>query len=294
MAEESDCGILLEINNIFVSAFNHGFDARTYCGSRRSSSPRDKCGPGPPNPAGSMQLRLAEVQRLLYRFITSPNGVEKGLAVENDVPKNGIGALITEDDRMNAVDRVGIYADMYFYRLLDAIRVDFSATVEILGNAHFHNLITSCLVACPPSRPSITDASRNLAEFVQHSAWCDEFPFSRDVILVDRALLEVFLAADAVAISFDELRAVPPSAWASLRFRAHPASRVLECEWRRKGDLFAHLSDRAVWRRTTPSVIGCLAISNGSLSDSSEAGLSSKTCVNRYPADLEIERCRRR
>jgi uncharacterized protein len=30
VAEESDCGILLDINNIFVNAFNHGFDANTY------------------------------------------------------------------------------------------------------------------------------------------------------------------------------------------------------------------------------------------------------------------------
>lgn len=30
VAEQSDCGILLDINNVFVSAFNHGFDARTY------------------------------------------------------------------------------------------------------------------------------------------------------------------------------------------------------------------------------------------------------------------------
>ncbi len=30
VAEEADCGILLDINNIFVSAFNHGFDAHAY------------------------------------------------------------------------------------------------------------------------------------------------------------------------------------------------------------------------------------------------------------------------
>ena len=30
VTEESDCGILLDINNVFVNAFNHGFDARTY------------------------------------------------------------------------------------------------------------------------------------------------------------------------------------------------------------------------------------------------------------------------
>jgi uncharacterized protein len=30
VAERADCGILLDINNIFVSAFNHGFSAREY------------------------------------------------------------------------------------------------------------------------------------------------------------------------------------------------------------------------------------------------------------------------
>lgn len=30
VAEEADCGILLDVNNVFVSAHNHGFDAATY------------------------------------------------------------------------------------------------------------------------------------------------------------------------------------------------------------------------------------------------------------------------
>jgi uncharacterized protein (UPF0276 family) len=30
LAEEADCAILLDVNNVYVSAFNHGFDPRTY------------------------------------------------------------------------------------------------------------------------------------------------------------------------------------------------------------------------------------------------------------------------
>jgi uncharacterized protein (UPF0276 family) len=30
MAEEADCGLLLDVNNVYVSCFNHGWDARTY------------------------------------------------------------------------------------------------------------------------------------------------------------------------------------------------------------------------------------------------------------------------
>ena len=30
LAREADCGILLDVNNIYVSAFNHGFDPKIY------------------------------------------------------------------------------------------------------------------------------------------------------------------------------------------------------------------------------------------------------------------------
>jgi len=30
LAERADCGILFDVNNVYVSAFNHGFDAETY------------------------------------------------------------------------------------------------------------------------------------------------------------------------------------------------------------------------------------------------------------------------
>ena len=33
IAEEADCGILLDVNNVFVSAHNHGFDASSYIDS---------------------------------------------------------------------------------------------------------------------------------------------------------------------------------------------------------------------------------------------------------------------
>lgn len=30
LAEEADCGLLIDVNNVYVSAFNHGFDAKQY------------------------------------------------------------------------------------------------------------------------------------------------------------------------------------------------------------------------------------------------------------------------
>jgi uncharacterized protein (UPF0276 family) len=30
LAEQADCGLLLDVNNVYVSSFNHGFDPRRY------------------------------------------------------------------------------------------------------------------------------------------------------------------------------------------------------------------------------------------------------------------------
>ena len=75
-----------------------------------------------------MQPRLGDLQSLLYRLITAPSGVEEGLAAEKTLPPEGLSATVRGNSRMSAVDRVEIYANMYFYRLLEVIKEDFPAT----------------------------------------------------------------------------------------------------------------------------------------------------------------------
>jgi hypothetical protein len=175
---------------------------------------------------------LADVQSLLWRLITAPSGVEEGLRTERNLPPEGIGAVISGDSRLTAIERVDIYANMYFYRLLDAIQEDFPATLKILGDFEFHNLITGYLIEYPPSNPSITEASRHLAEFVESSPVLKQKPFVADLVRLERALVEVFLEADRNPLTVDDLRTTPAQEWLSLRIALHPAVQLLDCEWR--------------------------------------------------------------
>jgi hypothetical protein len=179
-----------------------------------------------------MPPSLAATQGLLYRLITAPGGVEEGLVDEKCLSSESINTLIGGGGRLSATERVEIYANMYFYRLLEAIREDFSATARVLGDAKFHNLITGYLVEHPPSHPSITEASRYLADFARNSPMLEEWPFLADLIRLERALVDVFLSPDADPLTFDQLRAIPPHRWPSLRIAVHPAVQVLDCEWR--------------------------------------------------------------
>jgi putative DNA-binding protein len=179
-----------------------------------------------------MQPGLADLQNLLRRLITAPVGVEGGLSAEKDLPCDGIDALIGGDGRLSATERLGIYANMYFYRLFDAITEDFPATFAVLGEIDFRNLITGYLIRYPPSYPSITEASLHLAKYVAESQMLKSKPFLADLVRLERALVETFLGPDQKPLTFDELRAISPQKWPSLRIDMHPAIRLLDCEWR--------------------------------------------------------------
>jgi len=176
-------------------------------------------------------MELARLQTLLYRLITAPGGIAEGLANEQSLGPNSLEGLISGDDRLSARDRLEIYANAYFYRLLDVCREDFPATVAILGDAHFHNLITGYLIEYPPTEPSIQYAGRHLPDFLRGHPLRESRPFLADLALLERTLVEVFHAADAIPLEAAALSAIDPAQWPAMGMATHPASRVLDLEW---------------------------------------------------------------
>jgi len=60
----------------------------------------------------------------------------------------------------------------------------------------------------------------------------ERWPFIAELARVERAVLDVFHAADAPALSLEALRAVPSEEWPALRLRTHPAVEIVPSEWR--------------------------------------------------------------
>lgn len=182
-----------------------------------------------------MNLTLADLQSLLYRLITAPGGVDEALA--GVAAFEGVGELIASNQRLSASERVAIYANAYFYRLLDVLKEDFSCTYMVLGEVDFHNLITGYLIEYPPSEPSILYAGRHLSHYLaefrtRHRAPCVKMPFLVDLARLEHACIEVFHAADAEALDQLALRRIPPESWPFLKIRLHPAAQIFDIEWR--------------------------------------------------------------
>ena len=179
-----------------------------------------------------MPIHLKELQSLLYRMITAPSGVAEGLAAERDLGAGGLDAIVLGDERLSAEARVDIYANMYFYRIRDALKEDFPATLAVLGDDNFHNLITGYLLEYPPTQPSISDCGRYLAEYLRDHPLREGAPFVADLAKLERAVVEVFHGIDAAVLEPDALRATPPEDWPAMRLGIHPAAQILALEWR--------------------------------------------------------------
>lgn len=178
-----------------------------------------------------MNPDLAQLQSLLYRLIVAPNGVDEGLARESLAPGT-LDSLIVGDDRLSARERLTIYANAYFYRILDALKDDFPATLALLGETAFHNLTTAYLLAHPPQEPSIGEAGRELSAFTRDNPPDASTPFLADLCALERAVLEAFLGPDASPLTAEELRAIAPNEWPAMLLRIHPTARVLQIDFR--------------------------------------------------------------
>ena len=179
-----------------------------------------------------MPTKLKDLQALLYRLITAPSGVAEGLAGERELSARGLDTIVLGDDRLSSEARVDIYANMYFYRILDALKEDFPVTRAVVGDDHFHNVVTGYLIEYPPTQPSLYYCGRYLAEYLRGHPIRERAPFVADVAALERAIVEAFQGRDATALTADALRAIAPEDWPAMKLSVQPSAQTLPLEWR--------------------------------------------------------------
>lgn len=181
-----------------------------------------------------MRPTLAETQAYLWRLITAPEGVAAGLAAMDDAePRLAslLGEIVVGDERLPAAQRLDVYANMYFYRLLDSIREDYPAVLAVIGEEEFHNLITDYLLAHPSTHWSLRYAGQHLPRFLQGHRLGRERRWLAPLAELEWSILDAFDAADSRLIDAADLEALSPEDWAEIRFVATPSVRLLELGW---------------------------------------------------------------
>ncbi len=194
-------------------------------------------------------MTLAETQALFHAFATrSP------AAVGRDPAEAFVGT-----PALPAAERLAIYANMYLWRQVDALREDFPKLVALLGDEGFYALAEGYVREHPSDHPSLSKLGRRLADhLVRHPAGRLDLP---DLARLEWARAEAFEAEDVPLATIDSLRAVPPAELPALRLAFVPAVRLVHLDhdapalWRAVEDGTALPPARrsqvhvAVWRK---------------------------------------------
>lgn len=170
---------------------------------------------------------LAEVQADLYDLITAPEGVAARLLELGRNPTE-LARIVRPTEKLSAVDRVDIYANMYFYRILDVLRDEYAKVVALVGDTAFHNIVTDYLVACRPAHPSLREVGARLPEYLRRHPLVKDRPWVSELARLERMHLELYDGPDSEVLTLDEIRAVPPADLPAHVLRAIPCHAVLK------------------------------------------------------------------
>lgn len=183
---------------------------------------------------------LATIQRQFYALVTAGEGaIEPGL--------------------LGGSRRLDVYAEMYIARLHDVLADDHPKLRTALGDDAFRALATDYVRARAPSSFTVRDAGAALRGYL---ATRDDLPpWSADLAALERARVDVFDAADASALSREDLAAVPLERFPELVLALVPAAILVPLCWT-VDDLWSAIEDDAprpppvpcertvlVWRR---------------------------------------------
>jgi len=186
-----------------------------------------------------VSAELQRTQELLSQLIRATDGVERTLAADAAQARELRGALartVRSDDRLDAVHRLEVYANAYFYRILDCLKEDFPALLAAIGETAFHDLITAYLRVHPSDSYSMRHVGRHVAGFLESGRSVarlrERFPWAASLARFEWSFLDAFDAPNVPVATREDFAHVQPEAFVELRFELDPSVQRLELDAR--------------------------------------------------------------
>jgi hypothetical protein len=192
--------------------------------------------------------QLAQIQRWLQAVITHPDGVEAALSsaearAEIDVPPERIEDVVEPSSRRTSIERLEVYGNAYYARLLECLRDEFPALLHAAGEEVFDGLAFGYLQSYPSQSYTLSELSRQFAQYLEETRPRDEdepsgeasWPdFMIDLVRLERCYSEIFDGPGAERLTLlraDDLRDLSPDVWVGARLICVPCLRLLSLRY---------------------------------------------------------------
>lgn len=172
---------------------------------------------------------LGVIQRWMQAVLTHPDGVMGGVRSPEargliEVGPDELGHILTRSRALSPADRLGVYADAYYARLLECLRDEFPALAHALGPELFDEFAVDYLQAHPPRNYTLQQLGSHFPRFLADTCPADEDPawaaFLIDLASLERLYAEVFDGPGSEGqelISVDRLATIPNDVLPSIR-----------------------------------------------------------------------------
>jgi hypothetical protein len=190
-------------------------------------------------PARQVEPILAWMQAV----ITHPDGVEAGAASPAarrclDVPEDDLERVVRRSRALTASERLAIYHNAYFARLIECLREEFPALTRALGREVFDAFAFDYLQRYPSRSYTLGQLGAHFSRYLEETrpadgdaGWPD---FLIDLAAFEWAVNEVFDGPGAEGqplLDAERLQAVPPQRWPEARLLAVPCLRLLRLRY---------------------------------------------------------------
>ena len=176
---------------------------------------------------------LRQIQIWVQSVTSHPAGVESGACelARHTFRGTHIQHVVAPSRQLTSVDRIAIYSDMYFARLVDCLRTDFPVLLRILGDDVFEALCRSYLKKHPSRHFSLNKLGANLPKFLKSIRRLHHRSFICEVAAVERSIDEVFDAREESHLSLDDLLPFKAHTWPTLRFKCSAALQLFSLQF---------------------------------------------------------------
>lgn len=195
------------------------------------------------NPSGNDD-DLQRIQAWMQAVISHPSGIAQGLAANDarqhlDVEPSDIESVVTRSSKLSAVERLGVYGNAYFARLIGCMEEDFPATRHAVGEQAFTGFVISYLQNYPSTSYSLGDLHRRFSSFLQESRpdgnsneprqpdWVD---FVIDLAALESTYCDVFDGPgeeQQAMLTPESLSQIDPEQWLAARMKTAESLKLL-------------------------------------------------------------------
>ncbi|MDP6444054.1 MAG: DNA-binding domain-containing protein [Pirellulaceae bacterium] len=179
---------------------------------------------------------LAAIQRWMHTVITHHDGVAGGVLSEAareqiDVSLESVDAVIDRSQSLTSIERLAVYGNAYFARLLDCLRDEYPALVQALGADTFDGFAFGYLGWRPPHSYTLADLGADFPKYLgetrpgRESNELDWAQFFVDLATLERDYAELFDGEgpeNAQLLTAEEISAVDADRWPTARLRLAP------------------------------------------------------------------------